>query len=81
MLLKDVEGEFDEVVVVQAEALLLLVEVAVEDDVPCLDGIEVLFLQGVQGQVNQVPVILRFAEQLVVLNHVPSRGEGHIPQG
>ena len=81
VLLKDVEGELDEVVVVQAEALLLLVEVAVKDDVLRLYGVQVLLPQGVQRHGEHVQVVVRVFEQLAYLNHVPGVPVGHLPQG
>ena len=47
MLLKYVERELNEVVVVQAEALFLLIEVAIEDDVLYFCGIQILLTQGI----------------------------------
>ena len=81
MLLEDVQGEFDQVVVVQAEALLLLVQIAVKDDVRGGGGPVILLLQRVQGQGDQVPVVVRLLEQLLNLDHVPGGGEGHVPEG
>lgn len=81
ILLEDVKGELDQVVVVQAEALLLLVEVAVEDDVPGARCPVVFFLQGVQRQVDHVPVVVRPVGELLHLDHVPGVGIGHVPQG
>ena len=81
VLLKDVQGELDQVVVVQTEALLLLVQIAVKDDVRGGGGPVVLLLQRIQGQGNQVPVVVRPLEQLLNLDHVPGGGEGHVPKG
>ena len=48
VLLENIERELDEVVVVEAEALFLLIEIAVEDDVPRRVGALVLFAQRVE---------------------------------
>ena len=74
------KGELDEVVIVQAKALFLLVEIAVEDDIRSTHGLIVFFLQGVQRHGDHVPVVLGFLEQLPDLDHVPGSGKGHIPQ-
>lgn len=81
MLPENMEGKQDEVVVVQAEALLLLIEVAIEDDVLWLDGVQVLLLQAVQGHGEHIEVVVRIFEELAYLNHVPGLAEGHLPQG
>ena len=78
---KDVEGEGEKVVVVQSEALLLLVEIAVEDDVLGALGLFVLFPQGVQGEGDEIQVVVGAVHQLFHLDHVPRRREGHVPQG
>ena len=75
------EGEQDKVVVVQAEALLLLIEVAIKDDVLRLDGVQVLLLQAVQGHGEHIQVVVRVFEELAYLNHIPGLAEGHLPQG
>ena len=80
-LAEDVQGEQEQVVVIQTEALLLLVQVAVEQDVPDADGGIVLFLQPVQRQLDQVQIVVRLPEQLDDLEHVPRLAEGHVPQG
>ena len=81
LALENVEGEEDEVVVVQAEALFLLVEVAVEDDVPRADGVEVLPVQGLQVHVYHVEVVFGVLDALAELYHVPRVGVCHVAQG
>ena len=78
---EDVQGEFDQVVVVQAEALLFLVEIAVEDDVRGRVRPVVLLFQGVQGHGDHVLIVVGALEQLLDLDHVPGGGKGHVPQG
>ena len=80
IFLEDMEGEFDQVVVVQPKALSLLVEVAVKDHIPGLYRVQIPLLQSVQRQTKHVPVILRFLEQLADFDHIPRRPEGHIPE-
>ena len=48
MLFKDIQGEPDQIVIVQPEALLLLVEIPVEDHVVHRDSVQILLLQCVQ---------------------------------
>ena len=79
--MKDIQGELDEVIVVQAKALFLLVKVTVENDVPGACGVVILFLQCVQGQVDQAVVIVRLAKQLLHLDHIPRGGVCHVPEG
>ena len=74
------EGEFDQVVVVQPKALSLLVEVAIKNHIPGLYRVQIPLLQSVQRQTKHVPVILRFLEQLADFDHIPRRPEGHIPK-
>ena len=41
LLLKDIEGKFDQIVVIEAEALLFLIEIAVKNDVGHFGGLKV----------------------------------------
>ena len=81
IFLKDVEREFDEVVVVQSEAFLFLVQVAVENDV--LDGRRgmVLFIEDLKRHGNHVLVVFRFPDALLHFDHVARFVEGHVAQG
>ncbi len=81
VLPEDVERELDEVVIIQGEALLLLVEVAVKNDVLGGCGGVVLLLEAVQGEAEHVLVVVRALEKLLDLDHVPGIGEGHVPEG
>ena len=80
ILIKDVKGEFDQVVIVQAKALLLLIEIPIEDDVGGARSLIVFLLQGVQGHGDHVPIVLRFLEQLADLDHIAGRRECHVPE-
>ena len=80
VLLENIERELDEVVVVEAEALFLLIEIAVEDDVPRRVGALVLFAQRVGRHRDHVLVILRLLKELSDLDHVPCGGIGHVAQ-
>ena len=80
VLLEDVEREEDEVVVVEAEALFLLVEIAEEDDVAHGDGVEILAVQRLEVHVYHVEVVLRVLYALAYLYHVPRVGVCHVPQ-
>ena len=80
VLLENIERELDEVVVVEAEALFLLIEIAVEDDVPRRVGALVLFAQRVERHRDHVLVILRLLKELSDLYHVPCGGIRHVAQ-
>ena len=80
VLLENIERELDEVVVVEAEALFLLIEIAVEDDVPRRVGALVLFAQRVERHRDHVLIILRLLKELSDLDHVPRGGIGHVAQ-
>ena len=80
VLLENIERELDEVVVVEAEALFLLIEIAVEDDVPRRVGPLVFFAQRVERHRDHVLVILRLLKELSDLDHVPCGGIGHVAQ-
>ena len=80
VLLENIERELDEVVVVEAEALFLLIEIAVEDDVPRRVGTLVLFAQRVERHRDHVLVILRLLKEFSDLDHVPCGGIGHVAQ-
>lgn len=64
ILLKKIERKFEQIIVVQTEAFLLLIEIAVENDVSGSCCLVVLFLQGIQGKGNQIPIVFRFLDQL-----------------
>ena len=81
ILLKEVQGEFEQIVVVQSEAFLLLIEVSVKDDISGGRCLVVLLLQSIQGKCDEIPVVLRLLDQLAHLNEVPGGGKGHVPQG
>ena len=80
MLLKNVERELDEVVVVESKAFFLLIEIAVEDDVSRHIRALILFAQRVERHRDHVPVIVRLLEELADLDHVPRGGIGHVAQ-
>ena len=80
VLLEDVEREEDEVVVVEAKALLLLVEIAIEDDVARRDGVHVLFSQGIEVHVYHVEIVFRVLDALAYLYHVTRVRIGHVPE-
>ena len=75
------EGEFDEVVVVQGEALSLLIEVAVKDDVPGGDGGVVFRADGVKVLVQHKLIIVGVFKELADLDHVTGVTEGHVTEG
>ena len=79
--LEDVKREVDEVVVVEAEAFLLLVQIAVKQNVLHIDRVKVLLAEDVEGHGDHVAVILRLLDALADLEHVPRVFEGHVAQG
>ena len=80
MRAEDIEGELDQIVVVKREALLFLIEIAVENDILCACGLLIFFLQRVEGQGDHVLVILRPLLELQHLDHVARVGERHVAQ-
>ena len=80
ILLKDVEGEFDQIVVVEREAFLLLVEIAVEDDLFRRRCVQILFVQRLKRHGDHVKIIIRVLEELLNFDHISRVREGHIPQ-
>ena len=81
VLLKDIQCKLDQVVIIQAKALFLLIQVAVKDDILCIDRLQILFMQDFQRHGKHVPVVVRLLENLADLNHVPRFGKGHVTQG
>ncbi len=75
-----VQREEDEVVVVEAEALLLLVEVAVEEDVLDRGRLVVLGLELLEREVDEELVVVALAHALAHLEHVARTGVGHVAQ-
>ena len=80
MLLENIQGELDQVVIIQSETLLLLIQIAVENDVCRGVRLVILLLQRVQRHGDHIQIVVRTLEQLLHLDHVPGCGEGHIPQ-
>ena len=80
ILLEDIEREFDQIVVVEAEALLLLIEIAVKNDVLRACRLQVLLMQRVERHPDHVLIVFRALEKLLDLDHVARGGEGHVPQ-
>ena len=80
VLLEDVKGELDQVVVIQTKALFLLVQIAVKNDVVRACRILILFMQRVERHGDQVAVIFRLLIELLYLDHIARIGKRHIPQ-
>ena len=81
VLPEDVQRKDDEVVVVQSEALLRLVQVAVEDDVLYVLRRHVFVVQRVQRQRDDVQIVVRLFKELLDLDHVPGVAETHVSEG
>ena len=80
ILTEDVQCKLDQVVIIQAEALLLLVQVPVEYAVLGSRGRLVLLLQLRQGHADELQIVVRLLLQFDDLDHVSGIGEGHVPQ-
>ncbi len=78
---EDVEREQEQVVVVEAEALFLLVQIAVENDIVLLRGGLIFLVELIERHADEVFVVFRFPEQLLVFDHVPCIAKGHVPEG
>ena len=59
MRAEDVEREDDQVVIIQREALLFLIEIAVKNNIFCVLGLPVFFLQRIERQREHILVIRR----------------------
>ena len=70
--------EHDEVVVVEPEALFLLVEVSVEDDVRHRAGIEVALPEHVDGHCQHVAVVQGLVPELQDLYHIARFRKRHV---
>ena len=80
VLPEDVQGELDQVVVIEPEAFLFLIEIAVENDVLGALGLFILPAERFQGHIDHIVVILRPLLELDDLDHVPRVRERHVPQ-
>ncbi len=60
--LENVQGKFNQVIVVQPEAFLLLVQVAVKDDIGGVGCRKVFLPQDIRGHFNQIDIIIRVFE-------------------
>ena len=80
MRAENVQGKFDQVVVVEREALLFLIQIAVEDDILRAFGFVVFLFEGIERQGDHVLVIVRPLLELQHLDHVARMGEGHVAQ-
>ena len=80
ILAENIQGKFDQIVVVEPEALFRLVEIPVEDHILRPGGPHIFVVQGFQRKADQVKEVLRFLKELLNLDHVAGIGEGHIPQ-
>ena len=80
IVLENVERKFDEIVVINAEAFFLLVEIAVKNDLVGRCGLVVFLLHLFQRQRQHILVILRFFEQLLDLDHIPRIGKRAVAQ-
>ena len=81
LLPEDMEREFDQVVIVQAETFLFLIQVAVENNIVDRRGLPVFFVQRIEGHADQVLIILGLSEKLLDLDHVPGLGKCFVPEG
>ena len=81
ILFKNIQREFDQVIIVQAEAFFLLVQITVEDDVVGSGRLAIFLQQSVRRHGNQVEIVFRAFKQFLDFDHIPRVGEGHIVQG
>lgn len=81
MLLEDVQGEHNQIIIVQAKALLLLVKIAVEDNILRRAGPVVLLLKSVQGHGHHILIVARLFQHFADFNHLPGVCVGHFPHG
>ena len=81
LLPEQIQGEFDQVVVIQPEAFLFLIQVPVKDNLFFISSLVVLLLQGLQRHGQHILIVLRLFKNLLYLDHVPGIGKSHVPQG
>ena len=77
---EDVQRELDEVVVVEAEALLLFVEVAVEEDVLLRLRPIILLFERREWQGDELLVVVGLLHELAHLEHVARLAVRHVAQ-
>ncbi len=80
MLPENVERKLDQVVVIEPEALLLLVEITVENDILRRHRRKILVPEDLQRHCDHVEVVFRLGEAFPDLDHVAGISEGHIPE-
>ena len=80
VLIEDVEHDDNKVVVVEGKALLLLIEIPIEDDVAHISCLLVLFAQRGERHGKQVAVVIGPFLELHDLDHVARATERHIAQ-
>lgn len=78
VLTEDVEHDDNKVVVVEGKALLLLIEIPVEDDVAHISCPLVLFAQGGERHGKQVAIVIGPFLEFHDLDHVARATERHI---
>ena len=62
VLRKDIQHKLDQVVIIQSEALLFLIKIAVKNDIFSLGSLHILFMQGIEGHGYHIKVVVRFFE-------------------
>ena len=78
--LEDVEREYDQVVVIEPEALPFLVKVAIEDDVMDILGLQIPFAQLRDGPFKHIQIVARVFFELLHLDHVARSRKRHVAQ-
>ncbi len=81
VVFENVQSEQDQVVVVEAEAFFLLVQIAVKDNVFRGMGAQILFFELLDVHMDQVEVIFWSFFQFHDFDHVPRFGKCHVAQG
>ena len=80
VLFKNIQRKVNQIIIIQPEALLLLVQIAVEYNILCLNRFLILAVQTIQGHGNQIPVIFRLRHLLADLDPVSGIAESHMAQ-
>ena len=80
LLFKDIEGKFDQIVVIEAEALLFLIEIAVKNDVGHFGGLKVFVPQCIKWHLDHFQIVIGIPDELVHLDHIAGLSECHIAQ-
>ena len=80
VLSENIQGKFDQVIVVKGKVFLLLVQISVENDLVRGICAVVLLPEDLQGHIQHVQIVFGLAEQFLDLDHIPGVGKRPVPE-